>query len=197
MKSNVRFLVTMLGLAAIMAILVFWGLRANQRLAVLETLQRAPSAPPLQELRGGLRHVASGQTVYVPVYSHIYAAGGVARLLEVTLSLRNTDLDHPIVIDSIRYYDTEGRQLEEYLEAPVVLGPMASTDFLVEHRDRAGGSGANFLIDWTAEAVVTQPVMEAVMVNVEGNRAFSFVRPGYPISDYRASAEASGTSESP
>ncbi|MBZ0113626.1 MAG: DUF3124 domain-containing protein [Thermoanaerobaculia bacterium] len=184
MKSNVRFFLMMLGLAALQAGLILWGLRFDQRSARLQTLQRAPTAPPLQELHGGLRHAASGETVYVPVYSHIYAGGGTTHLLEATLSIRNTDREQSIVINSVRYYDTEGRELEEYLSTPVVLNPLASTDFLVESRDEAGGTGANFLVDWTAEGVVTEPVIEAVMVNVEGSRAFSFARPGYPLSKF-------------
>ncbi len=186
MSPNSRFFALMLGIASLLALLVYWGMHTDRRFSEIETLHRAPTAPPLQELRGGLRQVTSGQTVYVPVYSHIYAAGGVQRLLETTLSIRNTDLERPIIVTSVRYYDTEGRLLDEYLEQPVLLGPLASTDFLVEHRDRAGGAGANFLVDWAAENAVTEPVIEAVMVNVEGNRAFSFVRPGYPLSRFRA-----------
>lgn len=188
MSSDRRFYFLLLGIVVLIATLVFWGLRAEQRFEQLETRQRAPTSPPLQTFSGALRQAASGQTVYVPVYSHVYATGGKERLLEVTLSVRNTDREHGIVLSSVRYYDTEGRQIAEYLDAPVVLGPLASTDFLVEHRDRSGGTGANFLIDWAAEQVVTEPVVEAVMVNHEGNRSFSFVRPGYPLSRYETEA---------
>ena len=186
MSSNARFVALMLGIVSLVALLAYWGMRTDRRFAEIETLTRAPSAPPLQEFRGGLRQTTSGRTVYVPVYSHIYAGGGAQRLLEVTLSIRNTDLEQPIVVTSVRYYDTEGLLLDEYLENPVVLGPLASTDFLVEHRDRAGGVGANFLVDWAAESAVTEPLIEAVMVNLEGNRAFSFVREGYPLSRFQA-----------
>lgn len=86
------------------------------------------------------------------------------------------------MVNSIRYYDNDGLLLEEYLENPVVLGPLASTDFLVEYRDEAGGAGANFLVDWAAETAVTEPLIEAVMVRVGGNQAFAFRSPGTPIS---------------
>lgn len=186
MGSDVRFIASLVGMLALVVVLAFLGLRADRRLATLETLQRAPTAPPLQELRGGLRQVATGRTVYVPVYSHIYAGGGREHLLEATLSIRNTDLEQSIVVDSIRYYDNDGQMLEEYLENPVVLGPMASTDFLVEYRDEAGGTGANFLVDWAAESAVTEPLIEAVMVRVGGNQAFAFRSPGTPISHSEA-----------
>lgn len=182
MSSNSRFAILLFGMVALVAVLSFVGIQADRRLASLETLQRAPTAPPLEELRDGLRQVATGRIVYVPVYSHIYAEGGREQLLEATLSIRNTDLEHSIAITSVRYYDTDGRLLEEYLENTVALGPLASTDFLVEQRDKAGGSGANFLVEWAAETVVAEPVIEAVMVRVGGNQAFAFRTSGYPIS---------------
>ena len=82
---------------------------------------------------------------------------------------------------SVRYYDTGGRLVQEYLEAPVVLPPLASADFLVESRDMAGGVGANFLVDWSAEEPAHDPLIEAVMVGVAGNHAISFVSSGRPM----------------
>jgi hypothetical protein len=38
----------------------------------------------------------------VPRYSHISSSGGAGILLETTLSVRNTDLEHPIRIDRVR-----------------------------------------------------------------------------------------------
>lgn len=170
--------------AVVLAIaLAFFGLRLEERLDSIQSqvLDRAPSAEPLQKLEAAVEQVAAGQTIYVPVYSHIYHFGGREMLLEATLSIRNTDPEQSIIIKSVRYYDTAGSMVREYLEAPAVLNPMASTDFLVERRDKQGGSGANFLIDWVAEVEVNEPVMEAVMVSTEGNRAISFVRRGHPI----------------
>lgn len=182
--SDRRYFALVVGLIGLAVIGSFLGLRYDERLSRIEVLERAPSATPLEELKQGLREVASGQTVYVPVYSHIYARGGIEQSLEVTLSIRNADLENAIVVKSIRYYDTEGNELKEYLRAPIRLGALASTDFLVEHRDESGGAGANFLVDWVAEVVVTEPIIESVMVSSEGNHAFAFVRPGFPIASY-------------
>ncbi len=174
--------------AVLIVALVVLARRIENHLGTIETqmLDRAPTAPPLQELAASPVVAAAGETVYVPVYSHIYASRGSKLRLEVTLSIRNTDLDLPIVIKSLRYYDTAGRMLREYLEAPVLLEPMASTDFLVERRDVAGGVGANFLVDWVAEDLVSEPIIEAVMVSHEGTKAFSFVRSGRPIATLQA-----------
>ena len=127
-----------------------------------------------------------GETVYVPLYSHVYYDGGKELSLEATLSIRNTDSDESIVVDSVRYYDSAGALIRSYIEKPAILGPLASIDFLVERRDRAGGVGANFLVEWVAGTPVQQPIIEAVMVGNEGNRAVSFVRAGVPVASRSA-----------
>jgi hypothetical protein len=60
----------------------------------------------------------------VPVYSHVFGGNReVPVYLTATLSLRNTDLEEPIVIESVTYRDSEGRPLKEYLAEPVRLRP--------------------------------------------------------------------------
>ena len=122
---------------------------------------------------------AAGQTIYVPVYSHIYYRDDRRVInLATTLSIRNTDADDPIFITSVRYYDTEGALVRRYVEEPLQLGPMASTDFVVEKEDTSGGSGANFIVDWQAEEAVTEPVVEAVMVSTSMGQGISIVTEG-------------------
>ena len=108
--------------------------------------------------------IVEGQTVYVPIYSHIYADGGKPYLLEATLSIRNLDPQQSISIKSVNYFDTTGKLLSVYLKEPRALGPLETTEFLIEKRDTRGGSGANFIVVWDAEKPVYQPIIEAVMV---------------------------------
>lgn len=186
MKANKSVIAIIVLLAVLLGILAVLAHFDHQLTAIQSQLPaRAPSASPLQTVPAKPERVAHGQTVYVPVYSHVYSGFGREQALEATLSIRNTDLEHAIVVSAIRYYDNEGTLLRDYLDAPVLLGPLASADFLVERRDMAGGVGANFLVEWVAEEVVTTPVIEAVMVSSEGNKAFAFVRPGYPIATTR------------
>jgi len=51
--------------------------------------------------------VVMGQTLYVPIYSHIYHYNSQDQVmnLSATLSIRNTDLTNSIIITSVRYYD--------------------------------------------------------------------------------------------
>lgn len=185
-SGNRTFFILIVAGIVLAVLLVHFGLRIEGRLGSIETraLDRAPTAAPLQKIDASPENVATGQTVYVPVYSHIYHDGGRELALEATLSIRNTDPDDAIVIESIRYYDTAGSRIKDYIEKPVNLGPLASADFLVERRDSAGGVGANFLIEWVAESAVQEPLIEAVMVGHVGNRSVSFVRSGHPISDH-------------
>ena len=102
--------------------------------------------------------------VYVPVYSHIYASGGEPKPLETTLSIRNVERSHSIQIDSVRYYDSQGKYLKEYLDGVLILEPLQTSDFLVLNLDHSGGSGANFIVSWNAEVPVQKPIIEAIMV---------------------------------
>ena len=122
--------------------------------------------------------IVDRQTVYVPVYSHIYADGGRPHLLETTLSIRNLDPKRAISITSVKYFDTKGLLIKEYLDGKMRLGPLETTAFLVEKRDTSGGSGANFIVVWDAEELVYEPLVEAIMVGFSGNNSISFTSPG-------------------
>ena len=125
--------------------------------------------------------VVAGQVVYVPVYSHIYAKGGKPFLLEATLSVRSTDPNEDITIVSVRYYDTNGNLIKDYLEKPMLLKPLATVEFLVAQKEIEGGSGANFIVEWVSDTKINQPVIEAVMIGIEGQTSISFVRTGVAI----------------
>jgi hypothetical protein len=123
-----------------------------------------------------------GQTVYVPIYSHIYTEDQTRRMdLTATLSIRNTDLVNPMIVTLVSYYDSNGRLVRKYLEKPVELGPLASTDFVVNRTDTSGGSGANFIVEWAAEQRISEPVIEAVMIYTLGNQGISFISNGRVI----------------
>lgn len=126
--------------------------------------------------------VVVGQTVYVPVYSYIYMFSGERVLnLTATLSVRNTDRKSPIIVKSVTYYDEAGVRVRNYLDQPIALDPLAATEFVVEQSDIRGGSGASFLVEWIAQAQVSDPVVEAVMINTSGNQGVSFVTLGRVI----------------
>ncbi len=125
--------------------------------------------------------IVEGQTVYVPVYSHIYAEGGKPFPLEVTVSIRNSDPEHGITINSASYFDTKGEAIKEYVEGQLRLAPLETAEFLVGKQDARGGSGANFIVVWHADEPVYEPVMEAIMVGRSRNQDISFKSFGRPL----------------
>ena len=103
------------------------------------------SPPPTTKCTAGEAAHTLGQKIYVPAYSHIYYQNQKRRCpLAVTLSIRNTDEQHPLKVTSTRYVGTEGQVLKEYVETPILLGPLASTEFFVDEQDKSGDSVLTF-----------------------------------------------------
>ena len=96
-------------------------------------------------------------------------------------SVRNTDPRHSITIMKADYYNTEGSIVKKYVETPVVVAPMASTNFFLSQSDDSGGAGANFLIRWESQQPVNEPIIESVTFGVRGSHSLSFVTKGKPI----------------
>lgn len=127
--------------------------------------------------------IVTGQTIYVPAYSEIFYGSARQTIeLAVTLAIHNTDLDYPIIIQSVEYYDTEGKLVREYVDEPVQVPPLATTGFVVEDTDLSGGWGANFIVIWGAEQPVHEPVIEAIMVSTRGTLGVSLISPGRVVS---------------
>jgi hypothetical protein len=137
-----------------------------------ERLQPPPADAPAS---------AGGATVYVPVYSSLYL-GVVNRVrtaeLAATVSVRNTSSLHPITLQWVRYYDSAGKHVRDYLDKPSALPPLGTVEFVIQRADAAGGPGANFLIRWDGPADVDEPLMEAVMFGQSGNQGVSFTSRG-------------------
>jgi hypothetical protein len=122
------------------------------------------------------------ESVYVPIYSHIYYEDNQHQLTLVgTLSIRNTDGAAPLILNSIRYYDTHGDLKENLLQKPMKLERFATVDVVVPRTNDIGGSGANFVVDWMSEDKVTEPLIEAVMVSTGSSQSVSFVSRGVVI----------------
>ena len=117
---------------------------------------------------------STGQKVYVPVYSAIGFISQEKFDLAVTLSFRNLDAGAPITIRSVDYFDTDGKEIKDLLEAPRTLPAFGSTQILIKQDDFKGDIGANVVVEWSADQPVTPPLFEAVMVGARGTQAFAF-----------------------
>ncbi|PIE55990.1 MAG: hypothetical protein CSA34_06130 [Desulfobulbus propionicus] len=124
------------------------------------------------------------QTVYVPLYSHIYADERYRDkpfLLTATLSVRNTDPDTALTLLEVNYHDSNGKLLQAYLDSPITIGPLGSTRYIVQESETKGGSGAKFLVRWQAATGVTEPIIESIMIGTKMQQGISFVSRGRVI----------------
>ena len=149
----------------------------RSRLPLLALLVLASLLPGIAAAQ---RALSAGQHLYLPIYAFIQHGDldgkGVAKRLPVSalVSIHNTDLAKPISLLSARSYSTEGNYLRNFLASTRVLKPMETLEFLVERRDGVGGSGANFVIQWEATGPVSPPLVQALHVEMQTNRAIVF-----------------------
>lgn len=185
--------VALLGVALAMLSACAAQTPANSPAPSLSTQQRFAGRPGVTVLAAdAIAAPVRGQTLYVPVYAEIFDADQNRTFqLTVTLSLRNTDRDQPIAITSLDYYNSGGDRVVAYLDQPIQLGPLASTEVVIDSRmdrsanrsDVAGGVGANFIVQWQSAAAVSDPVVEAVMISSASQQGMSFVSPARVVDE--------------
>jgi len=126
--------------------------------------------------------LSKGQTIYVPVYSHIYIGSQEKPfLLTATLSIRNIDPYQQIIITVVDYYETQGKFLKKHLDRPVLLNPLESIRYVIPERDKTGGSGANFIVEWKSEDLANPPIVESIMIGAQSSQGISFTSRGRAI----------------
>jgi hypothetical protein len=130
----------------------------------------------------GKPSLSKGQTIYVPVYSHIYVGDrALPWNLSANLSVRNTDPSNPITVLTVDYYDSEGKLVKNYLSKPKQLNPMGSDYYFVKTSDTTGGYGANFVVKWKSEKEANELIVECVMTGTRGNHSVSFISKGRAV----------------
>lgn len=128
--------------------------------------------------------MSTGQTVYVPCYSQTYHGPKNRPLdLTITLAVRNIDPRRAITVTAVDYHRTDGRLVRRNLDKPLVLGPLAVKEFLVDQADNVGGSAASFLVRWRSDVSVNAPVVEAVMITSSSSLGVSFVSLGVAVQE--------------
>ncbi len=138
---------------------------------------------PLQPLYAGeKRGLSDGQTLYVPAYSHIYSGNREDPfLLTVTLSIRNVDPHHHIKITIVDFYETQGKLIKKYIDTPLILKPLESLRYIIPEKDKSGGSGANFMVEWKSDKFVNSPIVESIMIGTQNQQGVSFTSRGRVI----------------
>jgi hypothetical protein len=161
-------------------VLFIGGIFLGSRLETSDPVHSS-AAERLQPVEGESAALSPGATVYVPVYSSLYLGLDRNRQtveLTATVSVRNVSTAHPIVIEWVRYYDSTGKRVRDYLATPSSLPPLGSVEFVIQRSDTTGGPGANFLVRWKGPVAVDEPLIEAVMLGQSGNAGISFTSAG-------------------
>ena len=67
------------------------------------------------------------------------------------------------------------------LPAPQTIPPYGTHELYVARSDSSGGSGANFVIEWSAERPINPPLVEALHADIREARTLLFVTTARPI----------------
>ncbi|WP_052764095.1 DUF3124 domain-containing protein [Microvirga massiliensis] len=161
-------------------------IRNQARIALMDLMSRGGNgdANPLDLFKSSIADPTHAKatlrrTVYVPAYSAIRVMSGRTRVeLATTLSIHNTSKEKPLLLERVDYHNTEGELVQAHLSEPVALKPLGTIEIFVAHEDVRGGTGANFIVEWAGDNLISEPIMEAVMVGSLGTTSYSFVSQG-------------------
>jgi len=127
---------------------------------------------------------SNGQTVYAAAYSYVRMGTGKRKVLVAsTLVIRNIDPVNTITVTAADYRDSDGEHLRHYVEEPVAIGPMSSTEFVVHESDVTGGHSPSFTVKWRASSTVVAPVVETLVIGGRGGQGISFVGRAWVIEE--------------
>ena len=135
---------------------------------------RTVSALPADSLSTG--------STYLSVYSEIYSlTEHKTHNLTATVSLRNMNRLDTVYINRAEYFNTTGHLIRTYFEGPIYIAPMETVEIVIDEMDKAGGSGANFMFDWSVVPAAHAPLFEAVMISTSGQQGLSFTSQGFNV----------------
>lgn len=146
-----------------------------------------PEREQFRPLGDGAGAAAHRGTTYVPIHSTVYLGEREAQAgLAVTLSLRNTSPTHDLLVHRLDFFDAAGKLVVRLAEGTHAVPAMATAQFFIDRRDPSGGSGANYLVEWSVPEGGSEPVIEAVMVGRSATGAgLIIVSRGMPVTAAR------------
>jgi hypothetical protein len=116
----------------------------------------------------------SGQVLYLPIYSNIpYFEHGRRFDLSAFVAIHNTDLKWSLKITKVLFFDNDGKLVSNYLHEDTVLQPLGATNFFIPEEDKSG-TGANFIVEWVADTLINEPLIESVMIGLSSGQGVSF-----------------------
>ncbi|MFC4690477.1 DUF3124 domain-containing protein [Dokdonia genika] len=125
--------------------------------------------------------LAVGKT-YLSIYSQIFSySEHKTHNLTAMVSLRNTSDTDTIYITNASYYDTHGKLVRTYFDNAIYLSPLETTEIVIDEKDVTGGTGSNFIFEWSMPAGASEPLFEGVMSSTMGQQGLSFTTQGKRI----------------
>ena len=136
------------------------------------------------------RPLAKGQTLYLPIYSHmLYGNLGKSGKASTRIAVdpgQHSQYRHQALDAGARLPGISILQANCSANAcrrPTVVPPLGTLELFVELNDASGGSGANFIIKWDAEQPVNPPLVESLHVNMDGGKAVIFMTQSVPLTE--------------
>lgn len=111
---------------------------------------------------------------YLSVYSQIYGETEQRTYdLTATISMRNISDSDTIYIHEAAYYDTKGHLKRNYFNHSIYIAPLETVEIIIDEKDQSGGTGANFIFDWSSPKNTHPPLFEGIMISTV-SRGLSF-----------------------
>ncbi|MCB9298541.1 MAG: DUF3124 domain-containing protein [Lewinellaceae bacterium] len=118
-------------------------------------------------------------STYLSIYSEIYDRNvQITHPLTATVSMRNKSSTDSVYIHRADYYSTDGRLIRTYFDHPIFIRPLETIEIVIDQSDKEGGTGANFIFEWSAQKGALEPFFEAVMISTTGQQGISFTTQG-------------------
>jgi hypothetical protein len=126
-----------------------------------------------------------GQVLYLPVYSNIpNPEMGKKYDMSAFLAIHNTDFTNVIKITKVLFFDNDGKLISSFLKNDTILNSLGTVTYYIPTSDQSG-TGANFIVEWTSESLVTEPLIESVMVGFTSGQGVSFISQGRIIRELK------------
>jgi hypothetical protein len=121
----------------------------------------------------------SGQLLYLPVYSNVpYQIDTLLFDKSAFVAIHNTDFSSRITLTKVLYFNQDGKLVDNFLkEGNIFIDPLATKDFYIPYADQSR-TGANFLIEWSSDSLVNEPLIEAVTLSLKPNSTLAVLSQG-------------------
>jgi hypothetical protein len=130
-------------------------------------VQQGPSengVKPFDPVAINIVSLKARQQIYVPVNLESHTRNG-HRNIRTILKIRNTSSTDSAYLTRIDYYDTQGLLIKEFLEAAILVKPMATKEIVVKN-NQFQTKGDNFLVHWHSNDPAHSPFVQTVSLDV-------------------------------